>query len=207
MLPKAEGARILEIGPKHGEDSLILASLKPRELVLIDLPEKRELVSQWLNKIPGNVRYIEANLLHMPAEQFKSLGTFDFILCAGVLYHNAEQLRLLRKLFELTALDGQVVVESSTTRNPQLSDLNVVELHWPQTYRDVPTVTHLPSRSAIRSWLEMVGFEQVEVQDVYSRNIASQRTTISCRKLREQAGYIGHKFEANHETYLVGNAT
>ena len=33
-----ENKRILEIGPKHGKDSLLLATLNPSELVLIDLP-------------------------------------------------------------------------------------------------------------------------------------------------------------------------
>ena len=35
------GARVLEIGPKDGLDSARLAALEPRELVLLDLPEKR----------------------------------------------------------------------------------------------------------------------------------------------------------------------
>ena len=36
------GSRIPEIGPKDGLDSKRLASLLPQELLMIDLPEKRE---------------------------------------------------------------------------------------------------------------------------------------------------------------------
>ncbi len=202
-----EGARILEIGPKHGQDTRILAALKPRELVLIDLPEKRELVNKWLATIPGNVRYIEANLLFLSQEEIKALGQFDFILCAGVLYHNAEQLRLLRRLFSLASIQGRVLIESATTRNPALRDLNVVELHWPRQYRDNRTISHLPSRLAIKSWLEMVGFENVAVEDVYSKHYAHQRAVLSGKKLRENAGYAGYSPESNHQVYLAGNAS
>jgi hypothetical protein len=36
MLTGFEGKRILEIGPKHGWDSALLASLGPAELVMLD---------------------------------------------------------------------------------------------------------------------------------------------------------------------------
>ena len=86
-------------------------------------------------------------------------------------------------------------------------DLNVVELHWPRQYRDNRTITHLPSRLAIKSWLEMVGFENVAIEDVYSKHSAMQRTVLSGRKLRESAGYTGYRVETNHQTYLAGNAS
>lgn len=35
VLDSLSDSRILEIGPKHGEDSRLLASLSPRELVLV----------------------------------------------------------------------------------------------------------------------------------------------------------------------------
>ena len=43
-----EGKRICGIGPKHGKDSLLVAKLKPSDLVTMDLPEKRAMVEQWL---------------------------------------------------------------------------------------------------------------------------------------------------------------
>lgn len=46
-----EGKRILEIGPKHGKDTMLLATLNPSELVLIDLPEKYSMVREWLPHI------------------------------------------------------------------------------------------------------------------------------------------------------------
>ena len=50
--------RILEIGPRDGLDSKRLASLQPGELVMIDLPEKREGNEKWLSLIscPKKIR-------------------------------------------------------------------------------------------------------------------------------------------------------
>jgi len=185
------GGRILEIGPKHGLDTRLLATLEPRELVTVDLPEKGDTIASWLGEIPG-ARHIEANVLYLSDSERAALGRFDVVWCLGVLYHNVEQLRLLRRLYELTAEGGIVVVESSTTRNRLLAGRNVVELHWPDTYRGVPTITHLPTRRAIASWLEMVGFTDVRIRDVYSRGLRRQRAVLTGRRDSAASAYAGY---------------
>jgi SAM-dependent methyltransferase len=192
LLDGLKDGRILEIGPKHGEDSVLLASLEPRELVLLELPEKTDLVRSWLPRLACKTTHVEGDLLRLPPSTMESLGRFDLVWCLGVLYHNVEQLRLLRTLFELTADDGRVVVESATTRNAALMELNVVEIHWPETYRGLPTMTHLPSRRAIQSWMEMVGFTDVELQSVYSRELAAQRAVITARRTKASKAYVGY---------------
>ena len=47
------GGRILEIGPKHGLDTRLLATLEPRELVTVDLPEKAGEIASWLPEVPA----------------------------------------------------------------------------------------------------------------------------------------------------------
>ena len=185
------GGRILEIGPKHGLDTRLLAALQPRELITIDLPEKAGEIASWLPDVPA-ARHIEANLLQLDERQRAELGRFELVWCLGVLYHNVEQLRLLRRLYELTAENGMVVVESSTTRNRLLAGRNVVELHWRETYRNVPTITHLPSRRAIASWLEMVGFSDVRIRDVYSRGLGRQRAVLTGRRDPQGTPYAGY---------------
>jgi SAM-dependent methyltransferase len=185
------GGRILEIGPKHGLDTRLLATLEPRELVTVDLPEKGDTIASWLAEVPA-ARHVEANVLYLSDSERAELGRFDIVWCLGVLYHNVEQLRLLRRLYELTAEGGMVVIESSTTRSRLLAGRNVVELHWPDTYRGVPTITHLPTRRAIASWLEMVGFTDVRVRDVYSRGLRRQRAVLTGRRDSDASAYAGY---------------
>jgi 2-polyprenyl-3-methyl-5-hydroxy-6-metoxy-1,4-benzoquinol methylase len=206
FMTSLKGKRILEIGPKHGNDSRLLASLEPEELVLIDLPEKRELVERWLPDLPGNVRFIPGNLLYLGSETLAELGQFDLVWCLGVLYHNVEQLRLLKRLFDLTGTNGHAVVESSTTRHRVLRHMNAVEIHWPRTFRDVPTITHMPSKKAIKSWMEMVGFEDVRVENAYSRDTGRQRAVLSAQKSAQSEAYMSYGFTGENPDYVAGGA-
>jgi SAM-dependent methyltransferase len=205
-LERFRGGRIIEIGPKHGEDSRLLATLEPEELVLLDLPEKDELVQSWLPEVGASARYVSGNLLYLSAHELEHLGTFDLIWCLGVLYHNTEQLRLLRRLFRLARTGGLAVVESSTTRDRRLADKNAVEIHWPDTYRGERTITHHPSRRAIQSWMEMVGFAEVRIEDVYSRHTGWQRavvTGVSPAEPRPYLSYVG----GDAPPWVAGDAT
>lgn len=181
--------RILEIGPRDGLDSARLASLAPAELVMVELPEKRESASPWLKEIPCRHRYVEANIMYMPKPEFDALGRFDLIWCTGVLYHNAEQLRLLRKLYRLLNVGGYLVLESATLRGSRwLSNGAYVQIHYPRTYRDTGTSTHMPSAGAILAWLAMVGFSDVHVCDCYTpdnRNLIGIRMACVAHKTGE----------------------
>ena len=125
--------------------------------------------------------------------------------CLGVIYHNAEQLRLLKKLYDLCNVNGRVVIESATTRNRRIVKLNVVEIHWPKTYRDAPRITHLPSRMALKSWLEMAGFREGRIWDVYSREVRWQRAVVTGVKQPGTGAYVYYQSEAN-PAYTVGDA-
>jgi 2-polyprenyl-3-methyl-5-hydroxy-6-metoxy-1,4-benzoquinol methylase len=195
MLDGFAGKRVLEIGPKHGRDSELLAALEPRELVLIDLPEKRPLVQAWLPALEGRatVTFLESDVLSLDRDARERLATFDLVWCLGVLYHNTEQFRLVKRLYDFCADGGRVVLESATTRNRRLARSNVVELHWPRTYREVPTITHLPSRGAIESWLAMAGFSEVERPDVYSRGLGRHRCVFTATRRADSRPYGGYR--------------
>lgn len=208
-LDSLEGQRVLEVGPKHGEDTRLLASLDPEELVLVDLPEKRDRVESWLPSVREecNVRFVEGNLLYMSDKQLEALGSFDLVWFLGVLYHNVEQVRLLRRVFDLCNVGGSLVLESSTTRDPALADKNVVEVHWPEPYRGVETMIHHPSRKALESWMEMVGFRDIQLRDVYSKHLAPQRAVLTGEKTPEGQPYVYYSEDERNETYEVGGAT
>jgi tRNA (mo5U34)-methyltransferase len=203
-----ERKRILEIGPKHGKDSVLLATLNPSELVLVDLPEKESMVREWLPQVSCKCKttYFEGNILYMTQEQYSQLGTFDLVWCLGVLYHNVEQFRLLKRLFDLCNVNGSLVIESATTRNKRLEKSNVVEIHWPDTYRNVQTITHLPSRLAIKSWLEMVGFVDVKIWNIYSREFGWQRAVLTGKKTSKSKPYISYAASGLNPIYVAGDA-
>lgn len=204
------GHRVLEIGPKDGQDSLRLASLHPKELVLIDLPEKREMNETWIGKISCQTRYIEANLMYMPEVDFVSLGQFKLIWCTGVLYHNAEQLRFIRKLFRLLDVGGFLVLESATLRlSPALRAGAFVEVHYPETYRNTGTITHLPTKAAIKAWLMMVGFKEIHDSDCYrkfNRSLIGLRYACISKKNAEDDADCYYKYSSLNPRYPFGDS-
>jgi 2-polyprenyl-3-methyl-5-hydroxy-6-metoxy-1,4-benzoquinol methylase len=205
------GKRILEIGPKDGLDSKRLASLQPNELVMIDLPEKKEQVVKWLSEIRCPHSYIEENFMYISSDEYLSLGKFDLIWCTGVLYHNAEQLRFLRKLYRLLNSDGYLVIESATLRlTKSLSDGCYVEIHYPQTYRNTGTITHLPTANAIKAWLNMVGFHEIHDSSCYereNRDLIGQRFACICKKGGDDEADIYYGKSGLNPEYRFGDST
>jgi hypothetical protein len=78
--------RILEIGPKDGEDTRRLLSLQPQKLILLDLPDKKETLTKKLVDLQGSFELHIGNFMY---EELR-LGLFDLVCCTGVLYHNPE---------------------------------------------------------------------------------------------------------------------
>lgn len=184
--------RILEIGPRDGEDTKRLLTLNPDVLVLVDLPDKEARVRQWCAELGApNIELIIANIMY--DEGCAALEPFDVVWCTGVLYHNPEQLRMIKRLFDFTRRGGVLVIESATARRRQLLDENCVEIWYgvPKATHSAHhvsvNVTHLPSKRAIMSWLGMVGFEDIRSSDCLRRVL---------RKLgRDRAAFIAQRPE------------
>lgn len=206
FLDDLEKKRILEIGPMHGKDSLLLAGLKPKELVLIDLPEKDKRLKEWLPAVSNTcpTTYIQGNILYLLPEDFDKLGKFDLVWCTGVIYHNPEQLRLLKKLFDLCRIKGRVVVESEVAHNRKIRRMNAVEIHWPEPFGDI-TVTHLPSPLAIKSWMEMVGFAEVKIRNILSK-LHRNRAVVTGVRLENSKSY-SYYVDSSNPLYTFGDAT
>jgi len=167
-----QNKRILEIGPRDGEDSFRIEDFNPSEYVLIDLPDKEEINLKWLNNLKSNHKFIQTNFLYMTQEDYESLGKFDLIYFTGVLYHNPEQLRFIQKLYDKLNYGGVLVFESATTRKRKFINENVVEIHYPKTYRDTTTVSHLPSKKQL-----LAGFKWRDLKRFIIPNVTKKKIT------------------------------
>ena len=205
-----EGTRILEVGPKDFHDSARLATLNPRWLVLLDLPEKAGNYEAWRDALGPHTVFVEGNLLYLAPDDLAALDV-DLIWCTGVLYHNAEQLRLLCRLHQLLVPGGYLVLESATARGPRWRRRGCyVEVHYPKTYRDVETITHLPSAGAVRAWLAMAGFAEIHDVDCYrahNRDLIGQRAAWICRKGEADQPYAYYTRPGLNPRYVVGESS
>ena len=209
---KFVGERVLEIGPKDGLDSIRLASLNPRELVMVDLPEKRMRVKGWLDDILCPRRYVEANIMYMSDSELLELGRYQLIWCTGVLYHNAEQLRFLRKIHQLLEPSGFLVLESATLRQPWfLRGGSFVKIYYPRTFNDTGTITHMPTASTIKKWLQMVGFTEIHDSKCHRASdwrLLWQRYACVCRRsVDEDASGTYYYKSGRNPAYRFGEST
>jgi len=206
-------ARILEIGPKDGLDTQRLLGLDPERLTLIDLPRLEASNRAWLSRIDApRIEYISANVMYSTV--VSHLEPFDVVWCTGVLYHNPEQLRMVRRLHDLVRPGGVLVLESATTRRRRLRGANCVELLYPPSerakrkYHVSMNITHLPSARAIESWLAMVGFERLVRSGCHrrvSRPLALARAAyLTTRPLAPRPGL--YYALAGDDGYEIGKA-
>ncbi len=200
--------RILEIGPKDGEDTLRLETLQPESITLIDLPILKnknhhlneyyeEFLKPNLEKLNVKHNLIFENFLYMKKSQYDGLGKFDLIWFTGVLYHNPEQLKFLKNLYNLLNEGGILVLETSTTRNRKLVNQTAIEIEVGGQY-------HFPTRKAVHLLLKMVGFNEIYNSKCFNRenyNKNNIRMAVIARRTKddEEGVYRGE--------YLYGEAT
>ena len=110
---------------------------------------------------------------------------------------------MIRQLFDFVKPGGLVVIESATARRPRLRDEACVEI-WHgidkatmKRYHLSTNVTHLPSRRAIKAWMEMVGFIDVLTSSCHHK--------VTRRLGRNRAAFIAQRPEIDraHGYYAI----
>lgn len=103
------GARVLEVAPGTGQNSLYLASLNPAELTLVEPNPAGQRDITALYATPG-VAPVAPVLVRSTLQQFSPGRDYDLVVCENWLGHSAEERALLRKLGTLVADNGLLVV-------------------------------------------------------------------------------------------------
>lgn len=202
--------RFLEIGPKDGDDTRRLMSLEPSKYFLFDLPDKTTENEKWKDNLDSNQELIIKNFLYLSQEEYDNLGYFDLIYFTGVLYHNPEQLRFIKKLYDKLNNGGILVLESATIRNYFYRNKNLVQIWYPDTYRNTTTMSHLPSKKAIKSWLQMVGFEKIYDSKCYDKenyNVRDLRYACIAEKQSSDKVETYYKKQIEDSDYFIGGST
>jgi hypothetical protein len=167
------GKHVLEIGPKHGLHTRFICQKNPASVTCVELECKRTLVNKWSKNLQVEFRF--GDFLNLDFDQ-----KYDLILFAGVIYHNIEQIRMLRKLRTLASDNCALIFESSCIRDKKLIDENVIQIFWPDQFRKTPTVRFMPSKRAAISMLEMAGWKIVGNADEVPELTNPERINLFC---------------------------
>ena len=106
--------RVLEVAPGSGQNSLYIAALQPRELVLIEPnPVAVRDIQQHYSRC--ELPLSQPRLYESKFEDYLPNSQFDVVLCENWLGSSLHERSLLKRLAALTAEDGVLVV---TTVSP-----------------------------------------------------------------------------------------
>lgn len=103
------GARVLEVAPGTGQNSLHVARLGPASLTLVEPNPAGVRDVSALYATPG-LSPIRPELVESRLEEFEPAETFDLVICENWLGHSAHERKLLRKLGRLVADRGLLVI-------------------------------------------------------------------------------------------------
>ena len=152
-VPPLTGKRVLDIGSNAGYDPFMFNLRGAAEVLAC---EPFEFIEQ--------ARFLES--LYRTGVDFQQIGwqdlnsvehgRFDFVHCHGVVYHEVDPVALLRRLHEMTAPGGTLMLGSMMLADAALADLS---RFVPGDYYRDPTWWWVPGRVALREMIESVGFE------------------------------------------------
>lgn len=193
LLPN-QPVRFLEIGPRWGQDSRDWDKrIKIKEMVFIDLPQQADNISLWIDEIETPHRVIYADVMKMSEKQRKEIGQFDVVYCSGVLYHIDEQFRFCEILSDFVNIGGLLILESYVLDTKK----NIIKIFWPEQAPKSQN-HHIPSRTAIKSWLEMTGFSHVIIHDdIYPKRFRKRRTVLTAINQGTKYNYSYFKSDSN----------
>lgn len=146
------GRRALVVGCRSGYDAFALAA-RGAEHVLACEPSDAVRQAELLESAYRSG--VEFRRADWPALDARRDGRFDIVHCDGLLHRVLEPIALLRKLYELTADDGLLLIGSMMMGDPERSEL----LRFvPGRHDDDPTWWFVPGRLAFRWMVQTAGF-------------------------------------------------
>lgn len=111
--------RVLDIGCRDGLFSLYAERNGAKEVIGIDNDLSLGAVEFLLPHLKSNVKMREMNLYDLDPEE---LGKFDVVIFFGVLYHLRYPIWGLRKISEMLADGGKLIIESGMLVSPELAN-------------------------------------------------------------------------------------
>lgn len=150
-----QGRKILDIGCNNGYYLYLMSRQKPRFVLGIDpvVPYFRQFEAIRHFHDPDNVDFG----LFGVDELVHFEKVFDVVFCMGILYHHADPIGILKKIYRVLRPGGLLIVESQGVPTSGSYFL------FPQNrYAGMPGHWFLPTREALENLLRRSGLQYVE---------------------------------------------
>ena len=189
VLPKVQGARVLDIGCNAGYDSFLLSSQGALEVVGVE-PHGFYQQAMFLNAVydAPNVRFMNLGWEDLDPRFF---GGFDFINCQGLIYHVREPMLLIDKLANIMAPGATLLMETHVLSERSSQAQFIEGAFWGDE-----TYWWIFGDECLMAMLRSAGFKDVRMPfkaDCDSRNPADSRITVEGYPAGARGWYVATK--------------
>lgn len=161
------GARVLDVGSNAGFYSFLAEQRGARSVLGVELDPRYVEQARFVGSLLGSNAEFRVGDVH---EVGPALGTFDVVICSGLLYHVADPTNVLLALASVCS--GTMLLESEVLVEDELTDCaRFVE----GTYMGYSSTWWIYGPECLAGMVRAAGFAKAEFKGFYRRPIG-QRT-------------------------------
>lgn len=146
------GKRVLDIGSNAGYDPFMF-SLRGADFVLGCEPYNFIEQARFLESVYKTG--VDLQMIRWQDLNTHEYGTFELVHCNGVLYHEQSPIELLKRLYEMTAPGGTLLLGSMMLPEQEFAEF---ARFVPGSYYGDETWWWVPGPAALQAMIESVGF-------------------------------------------------
>ncbi len=153
------GKTVLDVGCNAGYYSFVAKARGANRVVGVELDPHCVQQAEYLSNLLG----LDAEFINDDAHGIDaSLGTFDIVICTGLMYHIADPTNVLSKLS--TVCTDTILIESEFLLDPALTSMaRFIE----GTYMDDPTNWWIYGPQCLEGMVREAGFQSTEYKGFY----------------------------------------
>ena len=164
-----ENKIVADVGCNNGYYMFRMLEQNPQKIVGFDPSPLTKLQFDFINHFVKSEK-IEYELLgveHLPIYGEK----FDTIFCLGVLYHRSDPIKMLKDLKSSLKANGEIIIDTFIIKGEDEIALT------PKRYAKMKNIYFIPTINALKNWLEMANFKEIEILEIKPTDLNEQRKT------------------------------
>ena len=164
------GRRVLDVGCNNGYFMFRMLAQEPLFVVGIEPQMQLYWLFQLVNTFVKDPRLIICPI-DLSRASFAQ-QSFDMVFCMGILYHLTDPIHALRKINEMLAIGGEIIIDCQGIDSGESFSLTPRK-----RYAGASGVWFLPSKTTLVNWLARANFRDIDVFFAERLTSAEQRRT------------------------------